>query len=306
MYKDGWWLAMKTERVPWEMTPEALAPYAPGVWDPDAGPAELYYLPDDFSQAKDLAADHPDKVQELKDLFWLEAERYKVLPLLAAMSAFFGIVLYFPNMKHARPDSFFNQHALLFMATYGLLMLGQITYWNSFGFDRSAVQGYFSWPIRFRDVIIAKNITVVLLMVPQILVVALIASAAHIPAGPAKIAETMGVMFITSLYWLAMGNICSVRMPRALDPDKMNQMSNKMQAMTIMAAPFLLLPLVLAYWARWFFESELVFAGLIAVAAVIGGIFYWVGLDSAVNAANLRREAILLELSRSEGPLSVT
>ena len=52
MYKDGWWLAMKTERIPWVLTPEALAPYAPGVWDPDAGPAELYYLPDDFSQAK--------------------------------------------------------------------------------------------------------------------------------------------------------------------------------------------------------------------------------------------------------------
>ena len=92
MYKDGWWLAMKTERIPWELTPDALAPYAPGVWDPDAGPAELYYLPDDFSQAKDLAADHPEKVQELKDLFWEEAERYKVLPLLAALSTFFGIV----------------------------------------------------------------------------------------------------------------------------------------------------------------------------------------------------------------------
>ena len=90
MYKDGWWLAMKTDRIPWMMTPESLAPYAPGVWDPDAGPAELYYLPDDFTQATDLAAEHPEKVQELKDLFWEEAERYKVLPLLAAFSTFFG------------------------------------------------------------------------------------------------------------------------------------------------------------------------------------------------------------------------
>jgi len=92
MYKDGWWLAMKTERIPWVLTPEALQPYAPGVWDPDAGPAELYYLPDDFTQAHDLAAEHPDKVQELKDLFWQEAEKYKVLPLLATLSTFFGIL----------------------------------------------------------------------------------------------------------------------------------------------------------------------------------------------------------------------
>ena len=62
MYKDGWWLAMKTERIPWVLTPDALAPYAPGVWDPDADPAELYYLPDDFTQAHDLAAEHPEKV----------------------------------------------------------------------------------------------------------------------------------------------------------------------------------------------------------------------------------------------------
>jgi arylsulfatase A-like enzyme len=61
MYKDGWWLAMRTPRIPWIITPEALALYAPGVWDPDADPVELYYLTDDFSQAHDLAAEHPEK-----------------------------------------------------------------------------------------------------------------------------------------------------------------------------------------------------------------------------------------------------
>ena len=80
MYKDGWWLAMKTERIPWVLTPDAIKPYAPGVWDPDAGPAELYYLPDDFTQAHDLAAENPEKVQELKDLFWEEAERTGCFP----------------------------------------------------------------------------------------------------------------------------------------------------------------------------------------------------------------------------------
>ena len=97
MYKDGWWLAMKTDRIPWVLTPEAIRPYAPGVWDPDAGPAELYYLPDDFSQANDLAAANPDKVAELKELFWEEAEKYRVLPLLAALSTFFGMLPPIPS-----------------------------------------------------------------------------------------------------------------------------------------------------------------------------------------------------------------
>ncbi len=90
MYKDGWWLSMRTARIPWVLTPQAITPYAPGVWDPDQDPTELYYLPDDFSQAHDLAAANPDKVAELKALFWEEAERYQVLPLLATLSSFFG------------------------------------------------------------------------------------------------------------------------------------------------------------------------------------------------------------------------
>jgi arylsulfatase A-like enzyme len=92
MYKDGWWLAVRTQRIPWVLTPEGLKDLAPGVWDPDADPAELYYLPEDFTQARDIAAEHPDKVRELTDLFWQEAERYQVLPLLAALTGFFGVV----------------------------------------------------------------------------------------------------------------------------------------------------------------------------------------------------------------------
>jgi hypothetical protein len=64
--------------------------------------------------------------------------------------------------------------------------------------------------------------------------------------------------------------------------------------------------LALAYWSRWFFSSQIVFAGLLIVAAIVGGIFYWVGLDSAVSTAWLKREKMLQELSRSDGPLSIT
>ena len=92
MYKDGWWLAQGIPRIPWDATPETMKRFAPGVWQPDDDPAELYYLPDDFSQADDIAAQHPEKVRELRELFWAEAEKYKVLPMLAGMSFFFGLL----------------------------------------------------------------------------------------------------------------------------------------------------------------------------------------------------------------------
>jgi arylsulfatase A-like enzyme len=91
MYKDGWWFCQRPERIPWELDPEVLRGFGPG-WDPDTDAVELYYLPDDFSQATNIAEQHPDKVEELRTLFWEEAERNNVLPLLGGLSSFYGIV----------------------------------------------------------------------------------------------------------------------------------------------------------------------------------------------------------------------
>ena len=74
--------------------------FAPGVWQPDDDPVELYYLPDDFSQADDIAAQHPEKVKELQELFWAEAQKYKVLPLLGGLSFFFGLLPPLPDPDH--------------------------------------------------------------------------------------------------------------------------------------------------------------------------------------------------------------
>lgn len=222
------------------------------------------------------------------------------------MSCFFGILIFTPALRRQHGDSPILPYALPIMAVYGLLMLGQITYWNSFGFDRSAAQGYFSWPIRLRDAFIAKNLTVMMLMIPQLILVSLVAHAFHIPSSPSKVVEAFAVVAIAALYWFGLGNIFSVRMPRAMDPDKMNQMSNKLQALTIFAAPVVLLPIVLAYWARSVFSSDIVFAGILAVAAILGAIFYGVALDSAVKAAVERREAMIMELSRADGPISIS
>ncbi len=42
---------------------------------------ELYHVAEDFSEIRDLAAERPEKLAELVDIWWREAERYNVLPL---------------------------------------------------------------------------------------------------------------------------------------------------------------------------------------------------------------------------------
>jgi arylsulfatase len=93
IYKDGWWACTRLDKLPWDLSPETLARWAPGSgWNPDEDTWELYYLPDDFSQARDLATERPEKLAELEALFWEEAERNRVLPLLGCIAVFFGIV----------------------------------------------------------------------------------------------------------------------------------------------------------------------------------------------------------------------
>jgi hypothetical protein len=72
LYHDGW-MASSTSFVPWVPTRQQ--------WDPDKAVWELYKLDDDFSQANDLAAQFPEKLRQLQDLWWVEASKYNVLPL---------------------------------------------------------------------------------------------------------------------------------------------------------------------------------------------------------------------------------
>ena len=105
IYKDGWWAACKLDRIPWDLSPPTMARFAPGAYDPEQDTWELYYLPDDFSQAKDVAAENPEKLAELKALFWEEAEKHNVLPLLAGFSVFFGIL---PPMPTITTQTFYG------------------------------------------------------------------------------------------------------------------------------------------------------------------------------------------------------
>jgi arylsulfatase len=56
-----------------------------GVTDPyrsfDQDNWELYHVEKDFSEANDLAREHPEKLRELQDLWWVEAAKNNVLPI---------------------------------------------------------------------------------------------------------------------------------------------------------------------------------------------------------------------------------
>jgi len=80
--------------------------------------------------------------------------------------------------------------------------------------------------------------------------------------------------------------------------------AGRSQAFMLLAYPLALLPMLLAYGARYAFDSELAFYVLLAFAAGLGVVVYWIALGSAVTAAESRKEQIVTELSRADGPVA--
>ncbi|HIK17382.1 MAG TPA: arylsulfatase [Leptolyngbyaceae cyanobacterium M33_DOE_097] len=73
IYHKGW-TAVTRHRIPWQTGMVKLPAFDEDVW-------ELYNTNTDWTQAKDLAKEHPDKLHELQRLWLIEAVKYNVLPL---------------------------------------------------------------------------------------------------------------------------------------------------------------------------------------------------------------------------------
>ena len=75
VYHEGWVAATTPATLPWELStkpaPDVISGYQ---W-------ELYNVKDDPTQFDDLAAKMPDKLQQMQQLFYLEAAKHDVLPL---------------------------------------------------------------------------------------------------------------------------------------------------------------------------------------------------------------------------------
>ncbi len=73
VFHEGW-TAVTRHGTPWKMVPTSPPSFEDDVW-------ELYDTTVDWTQARDLAADEPERLAGLRALFDREAARYRVLPL---------------------------------------------------------------------------------------------------------------------------------------------------------------------------------------------------------------------------------
>lgn len=95
IYHDGWLASARGPRLPWVPG----QPQGIDTWTPDDDTWELYLLDEDWSQARDLAAEHPEKLTQMREMFAIEAARNSVLPVGGGL----WVPVYHPELRIAPP-----------------------------------------------------------------------------------------------------------------------------------------------------------------------------------------------------------
>jgi len=227
--------------------------------------------------------------------------------LVFMMGFSFGFLIWVPMAfgRASTPHSMVSDNYLTFVSVYALLLLSDALFWNCFGFDRSAAQVYFLVPLKLSTVLVGKNITAAFFILLEICAVATVCALLRLPLSVIKILEAVTVTIVVTMFLFSIGNLSSVYSPRAVNPVKSfrSAASGRMQAMLMLTFPLALTPVLLAYLARYAFESEWAFFGVLLAGIAVGAIVYWYSMGSAVAAAEQRKEQIITALSRGEGPI---
>lgn len=260
-----------------------------------AGPLEGFYR---------LARILPDPLGSLveKELRYLaRSPRFRLVLL---MGCTFGIFLTHTMTRNAFGE--WGPGSLAAASLYALLLLGEVCFWNSFGFDRSAAQLYFLAPVPLTRALLAKNIASSVYILVQILIMIVVYVLFRLPLTWYRLAEVFAVTAVVGLFLLSIGNLISVHNPRSVNPQASLRSSaaGRTQALLLLAYPAAFAPAALAYLAAWALETRLAYFAVLAVVAAIGAVIYKITLEAAAEHAAERRESIIAALSQTDGPIA--
>ena len=226
--------------------------------------------------------------------------------LLFLMGFSFGLLIWLPlAMRSDDPDSIVRSSYLTIVSLYALMLLGEACFWNNLGFDRSAAQNYFVLPVKISQVLIGKNVAACFFVFIEVTMVAAVCAALRMPFSLGMLAEAYASTAVMTVMLLAVGNLISVRNPSPVNPSESwrNSSVRRIQLSQLVLYPVASAPVLLAFGARYGFDSELAFYGVLLLDFALALIVYWISMESSVQTAEEHKEQIIMTLSRSEGPV---
>jgi ABC-2 type transport system permease protein len=269
--------------------------------DAGTGPERFAFL---YTWPARLFADPLAALVEKELRALTRSSRFRVV---FVMGFTFGLLIWVPmslgSAGHA--DSFVGQNFLTIVSAYAVLLLTDLLFFNSFGPDRGAAQIYFLAPVRLERVFMAKNAAAMFFALAEVGIITVVCLLFRLPVTAARVAETFLVCVVMCVFLLALGNMASVWNPRPMNmAQPFKTQGSRVQWMALVAFPAACLPVALAYLARFAFESEAAFFGVLAVFAACGGYVYALALETAARHGERHRERIIEVLSRHAGVIS--
>ena len=251
---------------------------------------------------KDSLAFLPSQVRAvfLKEVNYLRRSSFLffslfIPPIMVFYFSYLFSTIHLSSLKHSvSSDIFFPG-----MMAYLVLMLMAPSY-NSFAYESRGIQSYYTSPVRFRDVLLAKNLVTCVIMLFEVSVCAfLIGWRSHFPATPVLVATIAAVVF-SVVGQLTIANWSSLSFPRKIEFGKMGGQRNSGMSVLILFGvqiTFGVISGLILFSGRWtgnpWFPAE-VFAVLAVVA--LGG--YFAALNNFTSFAEKKKDTLIDALCR--------
>jgi ABC-2 type transport system permease protein len=219
----------------------------------------------------------------------------------------FGLLIWLPmslgSSRHA--ESFIAQNFLTIVSAYAVMLLTDLLFFNSFGPDRGAAQIYYLVPVRLEWVFLAKNAAAAFFALAEVAIITFVCLVFRLPLTPVHVIETFSVCLVMCVFLLGLGNLASIWNPRPMNmAQPFKNQGSRVQWMALVAFPVACLPVAIAYLARFAFNSEAGFFGVLIVFGSAGVYAYSLAIETAARYGVLDRERIIGALSRQAGVIS--
>jgi len=192
------------------------------------------------------------------------------------------------------PDFFFPG-----MMAYLVLMLMAPSY-NSFAYEGRGIQTYFGSPVKFSDILLAKNLVTLLILFSETAVCAvLIGWRSKFPAPPIFVATIAAVVF-SVIGQLTIANWSSLSFPRKIEFGKMQGQRNSGMSALILFAVQITFGVIsggILFSGRWTGNPWLP-AEVFTVLATVSVAGYFAALKSFSTFAESKKETLIDALCR--------
>jgi ABC-2 type transport system permease protein len=220
-----------------------------------------------------------------------------LLPVLFVV--FFAVVWSRPGQRNA-PGFVTGAPEFIYPAAvgYAVLVLAQMAY-NAFAYDASGIQMLFAVPVKFREVLLGKNLAyVALTALAAVLILAALAFFGFAPSLLSLAVTLAGLAFVILAHF-SVGNVTSLYFPKAYDFERLKQRARGMTIIIYLAAQVVVMGISASVIAVGRAAGGLEIA--LVIFLVLDAVFlrlYLTILDRCTAIAEEQQEGLVTELCK--------